>query len=115
MSTSAIIGDMQGNHSASSVAGSLQRRFIQPDIAGASWEQGIEDPHNEIPLLGTILRGIAIGKSHLFFVFFYLVNTTCQGHLSLHYARWEYYEGTSDAPAGLVAACRIIHQFAYHL
>ena len=66
MSTSAIMGDMQGNLSASTAAGSLQRRFIQPDIAGPSWGQGIIDPHNEIPLLGTILRGIELGKSRLF-------------------------------------------------
>ncbi|KAH4091915.1 hypothetical protein HBH70_123340 [Parastagonospora nodorum] len=81
-STSAILGDVQGNLSTPSTSGPLQSRFIQPDIAGPSKGQALRDAHFQIPLLNTILLGIQ------------------RGHLSLHYARWEYYDGDGDSPAG---------------
>jgi hypothetical protein len=58
------MGDVQGNLSASSISVAPQKRFIQPDIDGPSKDQKKFDPNIEIPLLGTILRGIELGTSH---------------------------------------------------
>jgi hypothetical protein len=79
----------------------VERRFIQPDIAGESEEQGVLDFHNEIPLLSTILSGIRLSQyaCHQEILAYILVD-----HLSLHYARWEHYGGSTEFGPGSVTA-----------
>jgi hypothetical protein len=85
----------------------VERRFVQPDIAGDSEEQRILDPNNEIPLLSTILSGIRLSE--------YTCNQrvsahTLIDHLSLHYARWAHYAGSGEFGPGLVV---VLDQYSF--
>ncbi|RAR12571.1 glycosylhydrolase family 18-9 [Stemphylium lycopersici] len=63
----------------------IERRWISPDIQYDvdDW-RSMEDEHSHhyVPWLGTILHGIRGGS------------------LSLHYARWEWYNGNAEFPGG---------------
>ncbi|KAF1912024.1 hypothetical protein BDU57DRAFT_523336 [Ampelomyces quisqualis] len=60
----------------------LQRRSIQPDMHGDSHSLAFLDPMDRIPSLGTIFDGVRIGA------------------LTLHYARWLYFNRHNGEPSG---------------
>jgi hypothetical protein len=63
VSSSALDTSFEGSYASTNILNAMQRRSIQPSPGGDSMNQGIPDPHRQIPTLSRILEGIRAGES----------------------------------------------------